>query len=156
MARFDALVQDPGRALDRILSDIGMEKAQSLEGALDGWQANTSFNPLRGVSDEVIGRHKEHLPDMTRAFIEATCLPEMRALEIPVEMSSNDAIRAIKAGPGKETIHRPGRSHYAFSDLRKDEEVRRFNSLIDPAQRYDPAIHITPAAHAELRNALRN
>jgi len=154
MLRFESLIREPEDTLARLLSKIGLADSRPLEGALDGWQANTSFDARPGISDLPLGRHREHMPAAIRAFIEAACLPEMRALGIPNPLSNQDAIDLLETGPGDEAIHRPELHSYAYTDARRCEEVARFRSLIDTNGKFDSQTHITAEAHAALLPAM--
>jgi hypothetical protein len=154
IARFEALVRDPGAELDRVLGDIGLSGGQSWREGLAGWESNTSFAPMDGVSRQAIGRHETVLDDQTRDFIEAACLPEMAALGFPIRMTAAEARDHIAAGPGDEVLNRPELAAYAWSQARRDEEWARFDSLLEASGAFDPKVHINTIAHATLVSAL--
>ena len=155
IARFEALVRDPGAELDRVLSEIGLPGRRPWQDGLTGWEPNTSFAPIEGVSRQAIGRHESILDDQTRDFIEAVCLPEMAALGFPIRMAAAEARELIAAGPGDEVLHRPELAVYAWTRARLEEERQRFDSLLDASGAFDPKLHICTVAHATLVCALR-
>jgi len=154
IARFETLVSDPGAETDRVLGQIGLPGGQSWRDGLDGWEANTSFAPIKGVSRDAIGRHEFALDDRTRNFIEALCLPEMAALGIPVGMAAVEARGHLAAGPGIEVLHRPELAAYTWSQTRSDEEMARFDSLLEASGTFDAKMHINTNAYASLVSAL--
>jgi len=93
--RYEDLVANPVSSLSALATaleiDIDAERAD-----LGNWSGNSSFATHRGVSNGSVGIHRSVLPRAVSAYIEATCLPELRLLGYETKMTAVQAIEAIE------------------------------------------------------------
>ncbi len=134
---YEDLVSDPMSCLDRIAAFLGLgpfSEALFQDGLQDQygnpWQGNSSFKEKRGISKDSKGRFKAVLPEAVIRFIEATCLPELKALGYPLEGSGAfdpDAVSAYR--DPFEVTHAKFPPDYSSDKAHAAEEIERYGRL---------------------------
>ena len=139
VVRFEDLLLEPSATLATLLTKLFVGVDPPGEVALD-WAGNSSFSAHDGLSRSPIGRHKDHLADQDRRFLEALCHAEMHAIGYEPSIAAEDVLDCLAAGPGTDYLERPELAHYRYDGARRDEEVDRRRALLE--RRWDPSMFI--------------
>lgn len=146
--RMEDLVRSPTVCIsglrDQLWHDVDSLPDLSLQ-----WTGNSSFTSHVGVSTSPIGRHRTHMTDQDRRFVEALCHSEMRAMGLVPSIDESDIDRCLDDGPANDNLQRPELASYAFTGDRVAEEHARRHALRRGV--YDQSMFIFPAAYAALR-----
>lgn len=155
--RYEDLVRAPVEALDSLAARWQIAPFAAPGAVRDQagapWAGNSGFDAHDGISTDTIGRYRAHLPDSIRAFAEALCAPELRALGYPLDGPASDAAIDAYRDPFA-AIHPRFPADYSHDPARLARERARLAALRGP--RPDPdtlrRLFILPAAYDRLRH----
>lgn len=162
--RYEDVVAEPQRALERIASLAGVEappRALLADGLRDQqgrpWGGNSSFGSVAGIDARSAERYLGILDPATLRFVEAAAFPELIALGYPLHGSGSFEEDAITAFREPSPVDHP---HFVDDDSYDPvrcapEEIERFTKV---GGALDEAVarswFVDPDAHRALRQAL--
>ncbi|MBU2971730.1 sulfotransferase domain-containing protein [Pseudoalteromonas sp. C2R02] len=126
VVKFEDLLLEPVKALSRILNVLDNEvDIKNIQTYLDLFkiQANSSFNPFKGLSTEPLGRYKTHLSQQEIEYIEAICYWEMALLSYEIKQKPN--LHAIESFNEDGIMGFDKLQDYNFRSINLNLEIQR-------------------------------
>jgi hypothetical protein len=158
--RYESLTHDPPGALAELTDMLGVEPydvdafaGELVDATGHRWSGNSSFGTKRGVSGDSIGRWRDTLAPSTARFVEAACLPEMIALDIPVSVMWEETTSVLSDFDDPYPLERPELSAYV-SRSAVAAEIRRLALLDAPASTETRAKYLFEDVRQLLRAAV--
>ena len=155
--RYEDLASDPATTMGDIAglidlkaTEFDFDRLRDTSGA--EWLGNSSHYSHHGVTAASIGTFRHILSPPVSAFIEATCLPELRLLGYETTLTFSDAARAIRE------FREPYPSR---AGLESDEatagnarlELERLERVTRADDTEAPEWFLSPVVHRRLRDA---
>ena len=154
--RYEDLVLSPDETIAKIGAGIGLDDldkfacGEFVPDANGGeWPANSSFEEeIHGIDPRGVGRFRKVLPGRVDHFVQAACLPEMRSLGYPLEISPDEIPEILDTFVDDTPLERPELGVYQWSSSRADEERRRWRCFRDG--RFEPRYCLSRTAFQRL------
>lgn len=140
-ARFEDVLREP-RGIHPLASAA----------ALGAWRGNSSFGEREGLDERAVGAGHE-LPPEVACYVEACCLPELRALGYPAAMAMEEALARVQQFDDPYPLERPELAAYR-DPARGEEEAARLRLVLSPTGVDSAAYFLFPRAHGRLATAL--
>jgi len=160
--RYEDLVSDPVNELGRLSKKLDIppiddprqpREIRDSDGSV--WRGNSSHGEHDGVSQSSVGVYRRVLPPSVAAFVEATCLPELQALEYDTTMTRSEARHVLEAFREPYTVTRTGLQNDRATAQNASVETTRMDIVADRPGADSPFWFIFERAHARLREAFR-
>jgi hypothetical protein len=158
VVRYEDLVADPRPWLAEVAAMLGVAPFPQTDldhvpdQSGDVWPGNSSFAGEAGRAGA--GRYREVLDPAVARYIEATCLPELKAMGYATSMDPAQAAEAIRGFEEPYRIEREGLETYTGDPHNVALELRRLEALVGRTGLDDPALFVTREAGAHLARAL--
>lgn len=158
IVRYEELASNPNQTMRTLFESLGLAPldASRLEvkdqyGA--NWTGNSSFAETAAVSSKPVGRFEHVLPRESLRYVEAACLPEMRALGMqPVVSRRFERSALADYRPASTRVHAKFPVNYSHTPEHVAEEAERFahasNGDLPASAQSRWFLH--PAAYAKL------
>jgi hypothetical protein len=136
--RYEDLIAVPMDVLNKVTAFLGLSAFTPdffREGIRDQngkiWMGNSSFDDMKGISTDSVGKYRRVLDRETIAYIETVCLPEMRSMGYEcqgVSTFSETALRSLTE-PAEE-IHDKFSPDYSTSPEQVARETERYRRIV--------------------------
>jgi Sulfotransferase family len=133
--RYEDLIAHPLAELDRLCRFLALAPfapevvAQDLHAQGAVWTGNSSHFSSSRITDQSIGRYRQHLSSTTDRFVQALCWREMHRFGYPTEVTAAEVPSTLSAYQETEPLARPELAAYAWSEARLAEELQRWHRL---------------------------
>jgi hypothetical protein len=151
--RYEDLVRDAEGVVRRIATGLGLPEPVRTE--LRGWRGNSSHSELQGISESPIGNYKNVLPSDVQQFVEAACLPELKALGYETSLRIEEATEILRGLEEPYTITREGMQGDRADANNRQLEIERLTRVFLPFTSDGTSWFLFDRAHARLREAMR-
>lgn len=154
--RYEDLVRDPDRTLERVSSFLDVDSfppgAHRRLRTYDGkvWRSNSSHAAPEELFTESIERYRELLEPKTDLFVQAVCFWEMRRLGYEVDLKEQAVQSVLDEHRSEEPLERRELAYYHWCPERVAEERERFRHLQDNS--FEAPLFLFHDAFVELRN----
>lgn len=158
VVRYEDLVADPHPWLDDVAGMLGVSPfpRTDLEHVPDQsgrvWPGNSSFPGE--LARAGAGRYEKILAPAVARYIEATCLPELRAVGYATSMDPDEAMEVIRGFEEPYRIEREGLEAYTDDPRNIAQELQRLEALVAGVRLEDPTLFVTRDAGAKLARTL--
>jgi biotin carboxylase len=158
VVRYETLAAKPEATTRSLFESLGLRPLDGPElevkdqyGA--SWTGNSSFTETTSVSTKPVGRFEKVLPHDVLRYVEAACLPEMRALGMdPVVSRRFERTALADYRPASSRVHAKFPVDYSHKPEHVTEECERFAHVFSGtlAQAEQSRWFIHPSAYRKL------